>query len=223
MQSVTNIVLLDHQPLFREGLKKVLESEKSFQILLSSDDYAINHSVIETKEIDVILMDVKVYIENKERIKEEIIGNTDIKIIVMSAAGEEFYVAETVKQGVDGYLLKEMDVYSFIDAIKTIKSGMAYVHPAVSHDLVEEYRRLARLGGEVEEEPVQRPLHLYTKRECEVLQLLTDGQSNREIAKTLNISEKTVKNHVSSLFKKMNVNDRTQAVVRAIRNNWVEL
>lgn len=67
------------------------------------------------------------------------------------------------------------------------------------------------------------PLHLFTKRECEVLQLLTDGQSNRKIAETMDISEKTVKNHVSSLFKKMKVNDRTQAVVTAIRNNWVTL
>src|SRR5699024_156813 len=170
----------------------------------------------------VILMDVNLYLKHKDQIKEEVLHEQDVKMIVMSNDGEEFYVAETMKRGVDGYLLKEMDVYSFIDALKMIKSGLAYVHPKVSHDLVKDYRKLASNG--VEEEPqVQRPLHLYTKRECEVLQLLTDGQSNREIAETLSISEKTVKNHVSSLFKKMQVKDRTQAVVRAIRNNWVEL
>src|SRR5699024_1020960 len=73
---------------------------------------------------------------------------------------------------------------------------------------------------EVIDEP---PRKLYSKREGEILQLLVDGQSNRQIAKTLDISEKTVKNHVSSLFKKLQVNDRTQAAVMAIRNNWVSL
>lgn len=82
---------------------------------------------------------------------------------------------------------------------------------------------MLNLNDEEEQPKVRRPLHLYTKRECEVLQLLTDGKSNRQIAEALNISEKTVKNHVSSLFKKMKVNDRTQAVVTAIKNNWVEL
>src|SRR5690625_764504 len=113
-----------------------------------------------------------------------------------------------------------MDIFTFIDAVKAVHRGLSYIHPIVTNTLIEDYRKLSK--GEPEQ-AVQRPIHLYTKRECEVLQLLTDGQSNRQIAETLNISEKTVKNHVSSLFKKMNVNDRTQAVVTAIRNHWVEL
>src|SRR5699024_6433612 len=101
-----------------------------------------------------------------------------------------------------------------------VEEGVFYIHPAVTHDLVEDYRKLTD-PNEDTFNGVNRPLHLFTKRECEVLQLLTDGQSNRDIAKTLRISEKTVKNHISSLFKKMKVNDRTQAVVAAIRNHWV--
>jgi len=75
----------------------------------------------------------------------------------------------------------------------------------------------------VAEMEYRKPLHLLTKRECQVLQLLSEGQSNRKIAETLVISEKTVKNHVSNILQKMNVNDRTQAVVTAIRNGWVEV
>ena len=96
------------------------------------------------------------------------------------------------------YLLKEMDKKSFLHAIEIIISGDAYIHPNVTHNLVEDYRRL--LNGERKDDtnkPFARPYHLYTKRECEILQLLTDGKSNRKIAETLEISEKTVKNHVS--------------------------
>src|SRR5699024_12265596 len=93
-----------------------------------------------------------------------------------------------------------------------------YIQYFASSKLVKTYIQLIKI-----EEEVTIPVHLFNKREGEVLQLLTDGQSNRKIAETVDISEKTVKNHVSSLFKKMKVNDRTQAVVTAIRNNWVTL
>ena len=215
------IILIDHQQLFREGVKRVLESESSFNILVSSDDYSVVNTLLSVQHVDVILMDVNILIENKESIREDIINNTDSKIIVMSTDGEESFVTEAVKLGAHGYLLKEMDIFSFIDAIKTVEDGATYIHPALTHELVEDYRKL--MDVEKVEEGVRRPLHLYTKRECEVLQLLTDGMSNRDIAKSLYISEKTVKNHISSLFKKMKVHDRTQAVVTAIRNNWVKL
>jgi two-component system, NarL family, response regulator DegU len=93
---------------------------------------------------------------------------------------------------------------------------------------VKEYRRLAAEDqngapkGQQRQE-VRLPLHLLTRRECEVLQLLADGKSNRGIGEALFISEKTVKNHVSNILQKMNVNDRTQAVVMAIKNGWVEV
>lgn len=218
------IVLLDYQQLFREGVKRVLESETSFQIVESTDDFSVIPTILSSQEIDVVLIDIHIFRENMENIKEQIInrtGGSDIKVIVMASEGEQYYIKETIKAGAHGYLLKEMDVFTFVEAIKTIHQGISYVHAAVTHDLVEDYRRILRSCAE-EQPEVKRPLHLYTKRECEVLQLLTDGKSNREIAEELNISEKTVKNHVSSLFKKMKVKDRTQAVVTAIRNNWVE-
>ncbi|MFD2133957.1 LuxR C-terminal-related transcriptional regulator [Pseudogracilibacillus auburnensis] len=219
-----NIVLIDHQQLFREGVKRVLDSESSFHIIVSSDDYSVVKTILPLQDIDVLLIDVNTFMQHRYEIKEEVFHNdSNIKVIILSAEGEENYVTEAIKIGVHGYLLKEMDIFSFIEAIKIVKNGVSYIHPTITHDLVEEYRKLTSNDLEEEEENFQMPLHLYTKRECQVLQLLTNGQSNRQIAETLNISEKTVKNHVSSLFKKMNVNDRTQAVVMAIRKHWVEL
>ena len=222
MKEKLNIVLVDQQQLFREGVKRVLESDASFNVVVSSDDYSVVNTILPLQEIHVLLMDVNIFIKHRKEIKKDILyDGSDIKVIVLSTEGEENFVTEAIKYGVHGYLLKEMDIFSFIEAIKVVQTGNSYIHPSITHDLVEEYRKLTCEGAE--EALVQRPLHLYTKRECEILQLLTNGQSNRQIAETLNISEKTVKNHVSSLFKKMKVNDRTQAVVNAIRNHWVEL
>jgi len=117
-----------------------------------------------------------------------------------------------------------MDSDALIDAIKIVSEGGSYLHPKVTHNLVKEFQRLSKVqSGSIEDIEYRKPLHLLTRRECEVLQLLADGKSNRAISEHLFISEKTVKNHVSNILQKMNVNDRTQAVVMAIRNGWVEV
>ena len=125
-------------------------------------------------------------------------------------------------------LLKEMDADTLIEAVKVVADGGSYLHPKVTHNLVNEFRRLATSGVSAHPQhevypEIRRPLHILTRRECEVLQMLADGKSNRGIGESLFISEKTVKNHVSNILQKMNVNDRTQAVVVAIKNGWVEM
>lgn len=220
------IILIDRHQLFREGVRRVLESETTFKVLACSDNYAVVPSLMANFESDLLLIDIKTFILNKETLGEDILSKyPGFKVIVLASEGEENHVTEAVKVGVHGYLLKEMDIYSFINAIKAIINGISYIHPIITQDLVADYRRLHlnRFGNVNKAINVARPIHLYTKRECEVLQLLTNGQSNRKISETLAISEKTVKNHVSNLFKKMKVNDRTQAVVTAIKNDWVEI
>lgn len=122
--------------------------------------------------------------------------------------------------------MKEIDTDSLLEAIKVVYDGGSYLHPKVTHNLVQEYRKLVEdreNKSGLERIEYRKPLHLLTRRECQVLQLLSEGQSNRKIAETLVISEKTVKNHVSNILQKMKVNDRTQAVVKAIKNGWVEV
>lgn len=218
-----NIVLIDSHQLFREGVRQVLEKDGQFKVIASSDDYSVLDAVLSVHKVDAILLEVKIFMDFHERVKE-IIDHYPVKVIIVGSDHEKTYVKEAIKTGVHGYILEQMDMFSFVDAIRVISIGESYYHSSVTSDLVAEYRKLLHQQAEDERHTaVHRPLHLYTKRECEVLQLLTDGQSNRQIAETLEISEKTVKNHVSSLFKKMKVNDRTQAVVTAIKNNWVGL
>lgn len=219
MEESIKVVIIDRYHLFREGVKLILETNSSFDIIAESDKYDVLEQASSLFNLDVLLLDINIFMENMKDVKQ-LIEEHDMKVIVLADKGEESFVTEAIKVGVHGFLFKEMDKNSFIHAIRSVKSGEMYIHPEATRSLIEEYQKL--LDGDTEEE-FKRPRHLYTKRECEILQLLTDGQSNRRISETLGISEKTVKNHVSSLFKKMQVNDRTQAVVKAIRNDWVQL
>ncbi|TMU84097.1 response regulator transcription factor [Bacillus sp. BHET2] len=222
----TNIVIIDDHQLFREGVKRILEFESSFNVVAEGDDGSEAMNLVETHEPDVVLMDINMpEINGVEATRELMAKYPDTKVIILSIHDDENYVNHALKTGALGYLLKEMDSDALVDAVKIVAEGGSYVHPKVTHNLVAEYKRLANAQntGGFQQSEVRRPLHLLTRRECEVLQMLADGKSNRGIGEGLYISEKTVKNHVSNILQKMNVNDRTQAVVTAIKNGWVEV
>ncbi|WP_064091863.1 response regulator transcription factor [Rossellomorea aquimaris] len=222
----TNIVIIDDHQLFREGVKRILEFEPSFNVVAEGDDGSEAMNLVEIHEPDVVLMDINMPETNGVEATRELMNRyPDTKVIILSIHDDENYVNHALKTGALGYLLKEMDSDALINAVKVVAEGGSYVHPKVTHNLVAEYKRLANAqnSGGFQQSEVRRPLHLLTRRECEVLQMLADGKSNRGIGEALYISEKTVKNHVSNILQKMNVNDRTQAVVTAIKNGWVEV
>ncbi|UOR11664.1 response regulator [Halobacillus amylolyticus] len=222
----TRIVLIDDHKLFREGVKRILDFEASFEVVAEGDDGNVALELIEKHNPDIVLMDINMPSMNGVEATAEITSRySDLKIIILSIHDDENYVTHALKTGAQGYLLKEMDSEALIDAIKVVSEGGSYLHPKVTHNLVAEYRRLSETkeGNAYRAIEYRKPLHLLTRRECEVLQLLADGNSNRGVAESLYISEKTVKNHVSNILQKMNVNDRTQAVVTAIKNGWVEV
>ncbi len=222
----TKIIIIDDHQLFREGVKRILEFEPSFDVLAEGDDGAHALHLVEEHQPDVVLMDINMPETNGvEATKELLEKYPETKVIILSIHDDESYVSHALKTGALGYLLKEMDSDALIEAVKVVAKGGSYIHPKVTHKLVAEYRRLAntQTNPGFTQSEVRRPLHLLTRRECEVLQMLADGKSNRNIGEELFISEKTVKNHVSNILQKMNVNDRTQAVVTAIKNGWVEV
>lgn len=225
----TKIVIIDDHQLFREGVKRILDFESSFEVVAEGDDGSDAVNLVEQYKPDVVIMDINMPTVNGVEATRQLIEKyPDSKVIILSIHDDESYVQHALKTGATGYLLKEMDADALIEAVKVVADGGSYLHPKVTHNLVKEYRRLAieEVGGSdvyVQQVEIRRPLHLLTRRECEVLQLLADGKSNRGIGEALFISEKTVKNHVSNILQKMNVNDRTQAVVVAIKNGWVEM
>ncbi len=226
--NTTSIVIIDDHQLFREGVKRILDYEPSFEVLAEGDDGSEAMGLVENHQPDVVIMDINMpQMNGVEATKQLVRQFPKTKVIILSIHDDENYVTHALKTGASGYLLKEMDADALIEAVKVVSAGGSYLHPKVTHNLVKEYRRLATDTMEETASAmaveIRRPLHLLTRRECEVLQLLADGQSNRTIGETLFISEKTVKNHVSNILQKMSVNDRTQAVVTAIKNGWVEV
>ena len=239
----TNIVIIDDHQLFREGVKRILENENTFKVVAEGQDGQEALELFDTYHPDVVLMDINMPMTSGIDATSQLIEkHPGARVIILSIHDDENFVMRALQTGARGYLLKEMDADMLVEAVKVVADGGSYLHPKVTHNLVNEYRRLVAVGAETVESnggerrsvarpsssvttliEVRRPFHLLTKRECEVLQLLTDGKSNRSIGEALFISEKTVKNHVSNILQKMNVNDRTQAVVVAIKNGWVEV
>lgn len=227
MSKPINIALIDDHILFREGVKRILDYEEDFNIVAEGDDGEAGIEIVKDYKPDVVLMDINMPNMNGVQATANLVRNYPrTKIIILSIHDDESYVTHALKTGAQGYLLKEMDADSLIEAIKVVYEGGSYLHPKITHNLVREYRRLAKenipnvVNGIIEH---RKPLHLLTKRECEVLQLMSEGKSNRAVAETLYISEKTVKNHVSNILQKMGANDRTQAVVSAIKKGWVDV
>jgi len=180
---------------------------------------------------DVILLDINMPTENgvvtTERLRDIF---PDIKVIILSIHDDESYVFETLRKGASGYLLKDMEAEALINAIRTVADGYAYIHPKVTGKLINQLRRMTYLdeiGAAASREATPRIVpksnNPLPRRETEVLKLMAEGKSNKMIGEHLFISEKTVKNHVSSILQKMEVDDRTQAVINSIKNGWVTL
>ena len=226
----TRIAIIDDHRLFREGVKRILDMEDQFSVVAEGDDGSEAESIVRDHNPDVVLMDINMpNINGVEATRRLVEKSPDTKVIILSIHDDETYVSHAVQTGASGYLLKEMDADSLIEAVRVVADGGAYLHPKITYNLLNEFRLLSTTNktqqskaGFVEVE-YRKPLHILTRRECEVLQLLADGRSNRTIGEELYISEKTVKNHVSNILQKMNVNDRTQAVVEAIKNGWVKV
>ncbi|AEH46397.1 response regulator [Parageobacillus thermoglucosidasius] len=223
----TRIAIIDDHQLFREGMKRILEFEEEFEVVAEGADGSEALAIVEQHRPDIVIMDINMPNTNGVEATRQLVEMyPDTKIVVLSIHDDENYVMRALQMGATGYLLKDMDADTLIEAVKIVAEGGSYLHPKITHNLIREYRRLSAGKNEKEGEGKREarwPLHLLTRRECEVLQLLADGKSNRGIGEALYISEKTVKNHVSNILQKLNVNDRTQAVIVAIKNGWVEV
>lgn len=218
------IVLIDDQQLFREGIRQIMQTEKDFHILTSNEDFLTNLDLLEPHAVDLLLIDVNIFKKYKQGIHNMIKQHSpELKVVVLATLNDDNVVKVALQKGVRGYLLKEMDISSFIQSLRLIHEGVIYVHPIINEVIVNNFLKQSIRERQKNHRPIEPPLHLLTKRESEVIQLLAKGKSNMEIAEALKISEKTVKNHISSIFKKTKVNDRTKAVILAIRNRWVHV
>lgn len=208
------VMLVDDHELMREGLKQLLELEPGINIVTQAKngkeavEEAVDHNP------DVVLLDINMPgingIDVLKRFKDLGIKS---KVIMLTIHEEREYLFETMKIGADGYILKDSDSNSLIKAIRDVHVGKSYIQPCLSSMLSDGIDETEEYNEDLDK------IKLLTKREYEVLLLIAEGLSNRDIADRLFISEKTVKNHVSNIFKKIKVNDRMKAAIFAFKTN----
>lgn len=213
--SKTSIIIADDHGLMREGLKQLLELESDIEVIAGAGDGMETVEKVLQYRPDVLLLDINMPkmngIEVLRRLKD--LG-VRTKIIMLTIHDDREYLFETMKMGADGYVLKDCDADSLAKAIRDVNDGKNYIQPSLSSMIVDESNN----KNDSSHKELKK-IELLTKREYEVLTLIAEGMNNKDIADKLFISEKTVKNHVSSIFRKIEVNDRIQAAIFAFKNN----
>ena len=214
--TLVNIMIADDHSLMREGLKQLLEKEKNFRVIAEADNGINCLEILSETNPDVLLLDIDMPDKNGFDVLRELNLNSDrkTKILILTGHKNPEYFLKAYEIGIDGYLLKDSNFVELKKAILSIIESDKYI-PIEFLSLVQN----TDSGIESDYYKIQS----LTKRELDILKNLAIGMYNKEIAMKLNISERTVKNHVSNIFKKISVSDRTQAAVFAIRNLLIDI
>ncbi len=211
----TKVMIADDHSLVREGIKQLLEFDGSIEVISEAANGVECLEKLEEGLPEVLLLDINMPEKNGLEVLEEIKKRGyDVKVLILTVHNELEYLLRAIDIGVDGYILKESESAELKRAIQTVISGENYIQASLIPAL---NNRLA--NRDIDKDKIES----LTSREMEVLVRIANGMINKEIATSLNISERTVKNHISNIFKKIDVSDRTQAAVFAIKNNIVTL
>jgi DNA-binding NarL/FixJ family response regulator len=203
------VLIVDDHALFREALRSLLAARSEIQVVGEASNGREALAQLESESPDVVLMDMKMPelggVETIRRIRAQ---KPAVKVIVLTTFEDDQLVFEGLRAGAMGYLLKDASSERLLEAIHTVAEGQSFLQPTVAAKLVAEFSRLAA-------RPTVDNLMLLSNREREVVRLLARGASNRSIASALFLAEGTVKNHITNIFTKMGVSDRTQAALKA--------
>lgn len=210
-----SIMITDDHSMIREGLKSLLELDDDIKVIAEAVDGRDCLDKLDVYKPDVLLLDINMpNMNGLEVLKELKARKSKVKVLVLTVHNETEYLMKAVDIGINGYVLKDSESAELKKAIRAIMDGETYIQPSLIPAL-----NAKRLERNEDEEKIDS----LTRRELEVLKLLAIGMYNKEVAEKLEISERTVKNHVSNIFKKLEVTDRTQAAVFAIRNNFIKV
>lgn len=204
------LLLVEDHHIVRRGLVFFLKTREEFEIVGEAGNGEEAFTFVRTERPDVVLMDLSMPkmdgIEATKRIKQY---DETIKILILSSFSEQDYVLPALEAGADGYQLKEVQPEQLVASIVAVHQGNANFHPKITPAL---------LGRSAVKKEKESPFSMLTKREQEVLQEIAKGRSNKEIAAELHITEQTVKTHVSNILAKLEVDDRTQAALYAVKH-----
>lgn len=209
------VMLADDHSMIREGLKQLLELEGEFEVVEEASDGGDCIEKLQIIKPDILLLDINMPVMNGLEVLQKIRDmKSELKILLLTVHNEVEYLLKAVDIGANGYLLKDSESLELKKAIISVVNGEDYIQPSLIPIL---NAKMIDRSKDTEK------LEKLTNREIQVLKLLSIGKLNRQIAEELEISERTVKNHVSNIFKKIDVKDRTQAAVFTIRNNLIDI
>ncbi len=210
-----SIVVADDHGIVREGLRRLLETEPDFKVCAEASDGREVLSQIENSKPDVAVLDITMPklggLETLERIRAE---HKNTKVVLLSVHADPAFIQSAVALGVDGYVLKNGPAKDIVTAVREVMNGGSFFSPVVAKEIVEQLRS--------PKSESDNPFSLLTSREREVLHLIADGLSAKEVAVELSISTKTVEAHRTSLMRKLNVRKATELVRYALRHGLIE-
>jgi len=205
------VVLADDHQLFRQGLKALLELERGITIVGEASDGLEVQRVSLEQNAHVVLMDINMpIVDGLSATRELLRANPEIGVIILSMHHEEGHVFQALRAGARGYLLKTSRVSEVAGAVRAVSGGLSLLDPTITNSVVSEFKRMSS------KQTPEDGLGQLTETEIKILQHVSAGMSNKEIAQKLSLAESTVKNRLSVLFEKIGVLDRTQAAIYAI-------
>jgi DNA-binding NarL/FixJ family response regulator len=220
-----SVMIVDDHPLFRQGLRRVIEAEDDMEVIIEVGDGEEALRLAQKMVPDVIMMDVNIPTMNGLQVTRSLKSSLpNIGVIMLTAYHDDEQIFHAIKAGAGAYYPKDVTPRKLIEAIRQVSQGNYVIDDnvlaksQVASWLLKQFEQISAFGGSPDELFV--PL---SPREMEILQLIARGYSNKEIAHELGISRQTVKNHMTSILRKLSVNDRTQAALYALRRGWIRL
>jgi DNA-binding NarL/FixJ family response regulator len=220
-----SVMLVDDHPLFRQGLRRVIEAEDDMEVIIEVGDGEEALRLAKKMVPDVIMMDVNIPTMNGLQVTRSLKASLpSIGVIMLTAYHDDEQIFHAIKAGAGAYYPKDVTPRKLIEAIRQVSQGNYVIDDnvlaksQVASWLLKQFEQISSFGGSPDEMFV--PL---SPREMEILQLIARGYSNKEVAHELGISRQTVKNHMTSILRKLSVNDRTQAALYALRRGWIRL
>ncbi|WP_333638629.1 response regulator transcription factor [Tissierella praeacuta] len=217
-EKIISVVIADDHALIREGIKQILELEKDITVIGQASNGEEAFVMAMELNPDIILLDINMpKLNGIEALKKFKDMGIKSKIIILTIHEDKEYILKTLKLGANGYMLKDSSADSLIMGIRSVAKGENYIQSSVAELVNKSTNYDEYFNNSIDK------INSLTKREYEILILIAEGLNNKDIADSLYISEKTVKNHVSNIFKKLDLNDRVQAAIFAYKNNIKKL
>lgn len=211
------VLIADDHRLFRQGLRHVCQAAGGIEVVGEAEDGREAVRLAQQLKPDVILMDIQMPEQDGVEATRLITAdNPRARVIILTMYRQDQYVFEAIKAGARGYLLKDIDERELAQAIRAVHRGDALINPTLAARLLDEFRRLSQSDDAAETEAL-------TEAEMQVLRLVARGADNKTVADRLALSERTVANRLSEIYRKLHVNSRTQAALAALRRGWVGL